>query len=128
LGDDKFNLSLLGPNFHFPKGIRIGCDEKTKRPVFHFISEEVQAGFLEHLTAKLNRQKLEGRTVLPSEGSAEIVGGEAATTVNQVDGEVALTPSNSLVKADFAFADLVGSGYGKWSSIELKDISIRFAV
>lgn len=81
-------------------------------------------GFAENL-----KSRLDGTRLQPGEATSadpditvapELVGGEAIHTMPTIVVE-------DEQSRGFAFADLVGPEYGKWSSISLKDLDFRFA-
>jgi hypothetical protein len=121
----------------FPKGIRIGCDQNTNQPIFEFESENVEKRFLEHLRRICNPAP-EPSAIEASEAGREPDGFEhkvveplQAMPIEESDSQAQAHQGPAETEpsvATFSFADLLDQTRGKWSSINLKDLDIKFAV
>jgi hypothetical protein len=92
----------------FPHGIRVGSDATTGKPIFEFENADDEAAVLNHFQSQAGSQE-----------------GVAAHEARAVEGDQAARLPR---KADFAFADLSDPTQGKWSSIRLDNLKVRFAV
>ncbi|KIW08499.1 uncharacterized protein PV09_01394 [Verruconis gallopava] len=96
----------------FPRGIRIGSDPHTKELVLEFENGEVEKQFSDHLQRTINSESQRAREEISDTGSSTAEAAQATQSSSE----------------DFAFADLRSESYGKWSSISLEDLGVRFAI
>jgi hypothetical protein len=85
----------------FPHGVRIGSNAATGKPIFEFGNAHDESTIVTDATS--------GAAVAEAVQAAE-----ESTSLPQ--------------KASFVFADLQDQAQGKWSSISLEDLKVRFAV
>jgi hypothetical protein len=128
---DMSSQGNLERNYDFPTRIRIGCDQETNKPIFEFESEEVEKQFLEHLQQTLNTERAQevSEARLDSENVENTTSEPAPSKVQEDKARYRHgSATESDIAADFTFADLKDQGHGKWSSISLEDLHVRFAV
>jgi hypothetical protein len=113
--------ATFSQDYDFPRGIRIGCDHNSKLPIFEFDTQEAEKQFLEQLQRTLGSTR-QTNSAMETENVEGTILGDPADIVTSAHTPVAAS------EAGFTFADLHDQSRGKWSSISLQDLDIRFAV
>lgn len=107
------NQGFFPPAGRFPNGVRIGCDNASREPIFEFESAEAEKMFFSEI-----------RKSLEIDGKAE-----SGEDLNEVRSAPESNEANfATTTSDFTFADLEDQSKGIWSSISLDDLPVRFAV